>query len=121
LSDDVGVVRAAPLIDPRLLRLARRLDRNPRPIAAIVRDVGAYAERIGIPRPSYEQLRVHVHEARARREEQRRARELLLDVELGVRSPRDLLPLFERVLMAGPPLRERERRAPLTTDVRGRK
>jgi hypothetical protein len=104
------MVAAGPTIDPKLLRLARRLDRAPRPIAATVRDVGAYAGTLGLPRPSYEQLRVHLHEARARREERRRAMELLLEVELGVRSPRDLLPLVERVIANGPPIRARPRR-----------
>ncbi len=34
-------------------------------IAEINREVGAAAERMGLPRPSYEQVRRLVHEARA--------------------------------------------------------
>ena len=90
------MVASAPRIDPRLRRVARRLGRR-RPLSAadVHRKVGTYAEQIGVFRPSYEQIRLVVNEARLQQAVRRATAQLLLDVELGVRSPLDLLRLLE--------------------------
>jgi hypothetical protein len=61
------VVQIAPRIDDRLLAAAARFDRRDRPIAEINRLVGGVAGALGLPRPSYEQIRQAVHEVRAGR------------------------------------------------------
>lgn len=71
------------------------LDDSRQPIAETCRRVGAAATALGVPRPSYEQLRLLVHEERARRERRRAKLELLLDVELRRRSPEALLELVD--------------------------
>ena len=54
-----------------------------------------YAEQIGVFRPSYEQIRQVVNEARLQQAARKATAQLLLDVELGVRSPLDILKLLE--------------------------
>ena len=56
--------RAAPRIDERLLAAIADLDRRDVPIAETNRRVGELATRLGLPRPSYEQVRAVVHEGR---------------------------------------------------------
>jgi hypothetical protein len=53
-------------------------------IAELRRLVGAEADRLGVPRPSYERVRVLAHELRARRAEPTTA-EVLWDVATRVR------------------------------------
>ena len=57
----------APRLHPSLLASLARLDSPHRPIAETNRLLGEVAELIGVPRPSYEQTRVYVHEHRRRR------------------------------------------------------
>lgn len=54
----------APRFPQRLLDEIERQSRRRGPIAEINRRVGAAASRMGLPRPSYEQVRVLVHLAR---------------------------------------------------------
>ena len=54
----------APRIPQRLLDEIERQARRRGPIAEINRRVGVAAWRMGLPRPSYEQVRVLVHLAR---------------------------------------------------------
>jgi hypothetical protein len=54
----------APRIPPRLLRALVRLDDPGLPYAEINRRLGAEAERLQLPRPSYERVRVLLHAAR---------------------------------------------------------
>lgn len=90
------MVASAPRIDPRLRRVARRLGRrNPLSAAEIHRKVGMYAEQIGAFRPSYEQIRLVVNQARLQQAVRRATAQLLLEIDLGVRSPLDLLQLLE--------------------------
>src|SRR5436190_6912561 len=53
----------APRIPPRLLDEIERLAAFERPIAEIARRVGALADAERLTRPSYEQVRIHVHAA----------------------------------------------------------
>jgi hypothetical protein len=59
------VVSLAPRISPRLVAELERLDNGKRSIADITRAVGAHAERLGLMRPSYEQVRTLVHVKRS--------------------------------------------------------
>jgi hypothetical protein len=58
------VARSAPRIDQRLLAAIADIDRRGRPIAETNRLVGQVAETMGLPKPSYEQVRQVVHRAR---------------------------------------------------------
>jgi len=59
------VTTSAPRIAQPLLEALPRLDDGKRPIAEVCRLVGAEADRRGLTRPSYEQIRVLVHLLRA--------------------------------------------------------
>jgi hypothetical protein len=61
------------------------------PIAEINRAVGHEAARLGIARPSYEQVRVLVHTARRYRALRPRTRDVLLDVDLQASPPEALI------------------------------
>ena len=76
----------APRISPKLLEAIVRLDKRTVPIAETSRQVGREAERLGLPRPSYERIRELVHEARRIRRRPTMA-SVLVDVALRVRPP----------------------------------
>lgn len=78
----VGVYAAAPRLDPRLLAAIARIDDSSLPIADTYRRCRSVAADLGIPRPSYERVRIHVNEVRRRRERARAARETILAVAL---------------------------------------
>jgi hypothetical protein len=59
-----------------------RIDDSSLPIADTYRRCRSVAADLGIPRPSYERVRVHVKEVRRQRERARVARETILDVLL---------------------------------------
>jgi hypothetical protein len=99
-------VRAAPIIDVRVVRFVRRFEPRSATIAEVVRAAGTYCERIGVTRPSYEQIRVLVHAARERRERRLAAAKLLVEVDLRARPPTDLRYLFDDPRRA-PPIRRR--------------
>ena len=80
------MAKCAPRIAPELLSALARFDDGKLPLAELRRLVGAEAERLGLPRPSYERVRVLAHELRARRAEPTTA-EVLWDVAWRVRAP----------------------------------
>jgi hypothetical protein len=80
------VTSAAPRIDGRLAAAIADYDRRDRPIAETNRRVGELAERLGLPRPSYEQVRFLTHAARNGRRVYGAA-EAALDLSLRTRSP----------------------------------
>jgi hypothetical protein len=87
------VAEAAPRIDDRLLAALARLDKRGRPIAETHRRLGRVADTLELTRPSYEQVRVHVHALR-RRELNPGAGDILLDIAFQRRTGealRDLL------------------------------
>jgi hypothetical protein len=57
---------SAPRIHPVLVAALERLDRRRRPIAETHRRLGAIADVLGLPRPSYQRTRELVHEHRRR-------------------------------------------------------
>ena len=85
---------AAPRIDPRLVAELARLDDPHRPIAETHRRLGVQAERLSLPRPSYEQTRVLVHSLR-RGMSGRDAATLLLHIAMRVRPPEAVFELLE--------------------------
>jgi hypothetical protein len=67
-----------------------RFDKPSVPIAETCRQVGREAERLGLPRPSYERIRELVHEARRLRRGPSTA-SVLLDVAVRARPPEAVL------------------------------
>lgn len=90
--------KSAPRISHRLLESLERLDDGKIGIAALTRLLGAEAERLGLPRPSYEQVRVLVHRSRSRRAARPRTAEVLVDVATRSRAPEALLDHLARTL-----------------------
>ena len=84
----------APRIGPTLLAGIERLDDDSLPIAEVNRRVGALASHLGFVRPSYEQIRVLVHEHR-RQGLAPTAGQILLEVAARSRPPEALLDLLE--------------------------
>jgi hypothetical protein len=85
---------AAPRIGPTLLAAVERLDDEAVPVAEVHRRVAALASRLGHARPSYEQVRVLVHEHRQRGLPPT-AGQILLDVAARARPPHALLELLD--------------------------
>lgn len=82
--------RAATRIPERLYRALVKLDDGTRSVADITRDLGELAVMIDVPRPSYERVRLLVHEARAVRRGPTTG-EVLLDIAFKARPPSDFL------------------------------
>jgi hypothetical protein len=89
------MVTAAPRIDRRLRRTIRRLEVRYRCIADINRAVGSYSSRLGLARPSYEQVRQYVHRARSKRRRLANSLSVVADVHFRRRPVEDLLSLLE--------------------------
>ena len=85
---------AAPRIGATLLAAIERLDDDSVPIAEVYRRVAALASHLGYSRPSYEQVRVLVHEHRQVGLAPT-AGQILLEVALRTRPPHALLELLE--------------------------
>lgn len=86
----------APRLSPRLLDFIEAVSELRTPIAEINRIVGTESERLGLPRPSYERVRVLVHEARDLRRGGVSATRVLVDVATRTRSPYALAELATR-------------------------
>jgi hypothetical protein len=81
---------AAPRIDSRLVAAIARLDDRREPVAETNRRIGALAGDLGLPRPSYEQVRTLVKEHRRGRLEPG-VGTLLLEISFRSRPPEALL------------------------------
>jgi hypothetical protein len=84
------VVTLAPRISHRLIEAVVRLDDQAHPIAETCRRVGAEADRLGLTRPSYQRVRVLVHESRRIRRGPSTTR-ALLNFALPLRTPDELI------------------------------
>ena len=84
----------APRLDRRLVAAVGHLDDERGSIAATNRRIGALAEQLGLPRPSYQQVRLLVHATRRRKLARRAALDLILDVQFRRRPPEALLELL---------------------------
>jgi len=95
---------SAPRIDVRLVAAVERLDDPSVRIAETNRKVGLVADALGLTRPSYEQVRTIVHDAR-RRGRRPTTGDVLLDIAFQVRPPMALGEHFAGVLPPDPPRR----------------
>lgn len=84
------LTRCGPWIDERLVAALARLDDPTLPIAEINRRLGVVAEGLGLIRPSYQQVRVIVHELRSQRRSSR-VGETLLQIAYGMRTQEQIL------------------------------
>jgi hypothetical protein len=84
------VARSSPRLSARLIAAAARADDGKRPIAETYREVASVAERLGLSRPSYESIRLVVHSLRARKRDPSLG-EVLLEIDLGRRDPRQIV------------------------------
>jgi hypothetical protein len=79
------VYTAAPRVERKFLKRVAKLDDRSLPMAETYRRARDLALQMGIPRPSYERIRQHLHAARRREEERRRTRELILHLAYNTR------------------------------------
>jgi hypothetical protein len=84
------LTRSGPRIDERLVAAIARLDDRTLPIAETNRRLGVVAEGLGLIRPSYQQVRVIVHEVRSQYRSPRLG-EMLLESSFRIKSPDDVL------------------------------
>jgi hypothetical protein len=95
------VVATSPRIDPRLIAATYALDDGRRPYAETCRRVGAIAEQLGLPRPSYDTIRVLLRIDRADRAEIRRLLAPVVgDLAVGRFAPWDIDRLREVAAVA---------------------
>ena len=92
------VTAAAPRIDSRLVAAVAWLDDDREPIAETNRRIGLLARDLGLPKPSYQQVRLLVKDHRRGRLRPT-AGQVLLDVAFRARPPEALLDY-----LAGTPL-----------------
>jgi hypothetical protein len=81
-----------PRIDERLVAAIARLDDPTLPIAETNRRLGMVAEGLELIRPSYQQVRVIVHQLRSQYRSPRLGT-ILLDISYGVRPPQAIYDL----------------------------
>jgi hypothetical protein len=84
------MVQCAPRIDARLVGAIARADDWRRPIADTYREVADIAEKLGLARPSYEQVRSVLHQLRARKRDPAIG-QILIDISFRRRPPEALL------------------------------
>jgi hypothetical protein len=80
------VYAAGPRLDPRLRKAVIRLDDTSVPFAEIYRRSREHAAELDIPRPSYECVRMLLHDARRERARRRANRNTVLRVALYLES-----------------------------------
>jgi hypothetical protein len=88
------VVSIAPRFDARLIAALARLDRRDQPIAETNRRLGVAAESLGVPRPSYEQVRTLVLALRRRGRRDPGVGELLYDFVYQLRPVDQIIELL---------------------------
>src|SRR5690242_17093618 len=82
----------APRISFRLLQALDRIDDPSLPIAELNRRLGSEAWRLGLPRPSYQRVRVLLHQLRRIRGRRGPSTgEILFDIALRLRPPDNLV------------------------------
>lgn len=90
---------AGPRVEKELLDGAAKLDDRSEPMAETYRRLRALAAQMGVPRPSYERMRVHLRAERKRTQERTAVRELVFQLAYNTRRAdlviADLLDLLE--------------------------
>jgi len=93
------VYAAGPRLERRFLDGVSRLDDPTVPVAETYRRTRDLATQMGIPRPSYERLRLHLRAHRRREDERRRTRDLVFQLAYNTRPAdavvHDLLNLLD--------------------------
>jgi hypothetical protein len=89
---------AAPRIERRFLKRVAKLDDRSKPIAETYRRTRDLATQMGVPRPSYERVRLHLHAARRREDERRRTRDLILQLAYNTRPANEVVPELLRLV-----------------------
>jgi hypothetical protein len=84
------LTKCGPRIDERLVAAIVRLDDPTIPIAETSRRLGVVAEGLGLIRPSYQQVRVIVHQVRSQKRSSRLG-ETLLEISYGMRTQEQIL------------------------------
>jgi len=84
------VTSSAPRLDARLVAALERLDSDSRPVAETHRLLGMVAHHLGLPRPSYERVRLLVRDLR-RRGPVPGIGSVLLDISLRQRPPESII------------------------------
>jgi hypothetical protein len=84
------LTRCGPRIDERLVAAIVRLDDPSLPIAETNRRLGLVADGLGLIRPSYQQVRVIVHQVRSQKRSSRLG-ETLLEISYGMRTQGQIL------------------------------
>jgi hypothetical protein len=90
------VVTLAPRISRRLIEAVVRFDDRAQPIAETCRRVGAEADRLGLTRPSYQRIRVLVHESRRIRRRPSVA-DIVMNTPWHLRTSEDLINVLSAV------------------------
>jgi hypothetical protein len=104
--DSDGVLSFAPRIPRRLLDEIERQSQRTVPIAEMNRCVGRAADRMGLYRPSYQQVRVLVHAARRlRRQAPTPVSTVAMQVAFRAKPPEAIL--LRLAAPPGPRLRDR--------------
>jgi hypothetical protein len=85
------VTQFAPRLSPRLVEALVRLDDRRIPIAEVNRRVGREAERLGLPRPSYQRVRELVQQSRRLQGTRPTTSSVLVDVAFRSRPPEAFL------------------------------
>jgi len=80
------VYAAAPRVERRFLEALRRLDDRSVPIAETYRRARGLADQMGVPRPSYEHVRLHLQATRWRELDRKKARDLLFELAYNTRA-----------------------------------
>jgi hypothetical protein len=78
-----------------LLAAITRIDDASTPMAATYRRARDVAQEMGVPRPSYERVRLHLREVRRARERRKLKRDILLEIALRLRPPEDIYEVLE--------------------------
>jgi hypothetical protein len=77
-------------VDPRLVAALHRLDNGKLPVAELHRRLGDVAEHLGLAQPSYQRVRLLVHDLRKRRAAPGIG-DVLLDIALRNKPPDALI------------------------------
>ena len=76
---------AGPRVERRFLKRVAKLDDRSVPMAETYRRARDLARQMGIPRPSYERIRLHLHATRRRDEGKQRTRDLVVQLAYNTR------------------------------------
>jgi hypothetical protein len=92
------VYAAGPRVERRFLKAVAKLDDRSVPMAETYRRARDLALQMGIPRPSYERVRLHLHAARKGDEQKQRTRDLIIHLAYNTRPADEVVPELLRLV-----------------------